>query len=133
MLLINQDFEKGLINGSCGNIKEIGNDYVLIHFDNGITEEIKRHDFEIYKRDKLIAKRSQFPLKLAYAITIHKSQGMSLDKLVVDCKNIFTKGQLYVALSRIKTLNGLYLLNFDLSGIKIDEKVVDFYNNLKSC
>jgi len=133
MLLINQDFEKGLINGSCGNIKEIGNDYVLIHFDNGITEEIKRHNFEISKRDKLIAKRSQFPLKLAYAITIHKSQGMSLDKLVVDCKGIFTKGQLYVALSRIKTLSGLYLLNFDLSGIKIDEKVVDFYNNLKSC
>lgn len=130
MLLINLDFEKCLINGSCGNVLEMDNDYILVKFDNGITSEIKRHNFDFHKKSTLIAKRVQFPLKLAYGITIHKSQGMSLDKLVVDGARIFEKGQMYVALSRIRTLNGLYLINFDPNKIKVDEKVVGFYSNL---
>lgn len=130
MLLINLDFEKCLINGSCGNVMEMDNDYILVKFDNGITSEVKRHDFEFYKNNKLIAKRVQFPLRLAYGITIHKSQGMSLDKLVVDGSKIFEKGQVYVALSRIRTLDGLYLINFDPDKIIVDEKVADFYQNL---
>ena len=130
MLLTNLDFEKCLINGSCGNVLEMDDDYILVKFDNGVTSEIKRHNFEFYRNNKLIAKRSQFPLKLAYGITIHKSQGMSLDRLVVDGTKVFEKGQVYVALSRIRTLNGLYLINFDPNKIKVDEKVVDFYNNL---
>lgn len=132
MLLINLDFEKGLINGSCGNIQKICQEYISVRFDNGNIADIRKHEFEIYKNEKIIAKREQFPLKLAYAITIHKSQGMSLDKLAVDCSDIFEKGQLYVALSRIKSLDGLYLYNFDVSKIKVDDKVADFYQNLNS-
>ena len=130
MLLINLDFDKCLINGSCGNVLEMGEDYVLVKFDNGERYEVRKHDFEFYRNEKLIAKRTQIPLKLAYGITIHKSQGMSLDKLVVDGKKVFANGQVYVALSRIKTLNGLYLVNFDPKTIKVDEKVVEFYKNL---
>lgn len=55
---------------------------------------------------------------------------MSLDKLVVDCTRIFEKGQAYVALSRIKTLNGLYLRNFNPAKVMTDEKVVEFYKTL---
>ena len=130
MLLINYDFEKGLINGSCGEVKEINEDYILVYFDNGQCAKITRHDFEFYNNEKLIALRRQFPLRLAYGITIHKSQGMSLDKLVVDCSRIFEKGQAYVALSRIKTLNGLYLQNFNPAKVMTDEKVVEFYRTL---
>lgn len=130
MLLINLDFEKGLINGSCGEVREINNDYVLVKFDNGQFAKITKHDFEFYNNEKLIAVRRQFPLRLAYGITIHKSQGMSLDKLVVDCTRIFEKGQAYVALSRIKTLNGLYLRNFNPAKVMTDEKVVEFYKTL---
>ncbi|MBR6162823.1 AAA family ATPase [bacterium] len=131
ILLINFDFKKGLINGSCGEVKEINDNYILIRFDNGQTEQIPKHDFEFYNNDKLIALRRQFPLKLAYGITIHKSQGMSLDKLVVDCSRIFEKGQAYVALSRIRTLNGLYLKNFSPAKVMVDNTVVEFYKNLK--
>lgn len=131
MLLINYDFEKGLINGSCGEVKEINEDYILVYFDNGQCAKITRHDFEFYNNEKLIALRKQFPLRLAYGITIHKSQGMSLDKLVVDCSRIFEKGQAYVALSRIKTLNGLYLHNFNPAKVMVDNTVVEFYKNLK--
>ena len=131
MLLTNLSFEKGLINGSCGEVEEIDDDYVLVKFDNGQESEITKHDFEFYNNEKLIAVRKQFPLRLAYGITIHKSQGMSLDKLVVDCSRIFEKGQAYVALSRIKTLNGLYLRNFNPAKVMVDDKVVEFYKNLK--
>ena len=57
--------------------------------------------------------------------------GMSLDKLVVDCSRIFEKGQAYVALSRIKTLEGLYLRNFDPAKVMVDDKVVKFYDELR--
>ena len=132
MLLINLDFEKGLINGSCGTVLEIDEDYILILFDNGVTSKIERHDFEFYNNEELIAVRKQFPIRLAYGITIHKSQGMSLDKLVVDCSRIFEKGQAYVAFSRIKTFEGLYLHNFNPSRVMVDSKVANFYNHLKS-
>ena len=130
MLLINLNFEKGLINGSCGTILQITNDYILIRFDNDVVEKIERHEFEFYKNDKLIASRKQFPLCLAYGITIHKSQGMTLDKLFVDCSRIFEKGQTYVALSRIRTLNGLFLKNFNPYKIKIDNNVIEFYKKI---
>lgn len=133
MLLINLDFEKGLINGSCGVVEEINEDYILVKFDNGVRREIEKHDFEFYKNDVVIALRRQFPIRLAYGITIHKSQGMSLDKLFVDCSRIFEKGQAYVALSRIKTLEGLYLRNFSPSKVMVDEDVVEFYKNLNYC
>jgi len=130
MLLINLNFEKGLINGSCGTISQIADDYILIRFDNGVDEKIQRHEFEFYKNDKLIASRKQFPLSLAYGITIHKAQGMTLDKLFVDCSKIFEKGQIYVALSRIRTLNGLFLKNFNPDKVKIDDKVIEFYKQI---
>ena len=78
---------------------------------------------------------SQFPIKLAYAITIHKSQGMSIEKLICDIDNIFEKGQLYVALSRginPKNLKILYskslnFKNYFVNVLKTDENVKTFY------
>jgi ATP-dependent DNA helicase PIF1 len=74
---------------------------------------------------------SQIPLILAWALTIHKSQGATLDIAEVDAgSNIFECGQTYVALSRVKSLEGLYLSSFDASKIKINRKVQEFYQNL---
>ena len=131
MLLINLDFNKGLINGSCGEIIRFNESTITIKFDNGEVADIPKHKFEYYYHDKLTAERTQFPLKLAYGITIHKSQGMTLDKLVVDCSRIFERGQAYVAMSRVKTLDGLYLRNFSKDKVMVDEKVAEFYSKLE--
>ena len=131
MLLVNMDFNKGLINGSCGKVLRFSENTITIKFDNGIESDIPKHTFEYYYHDKLYAERTQFPLKLAYGITIHKSQGMTLDNLVVDCSRIFERGQAYVAMSRVKTLNGLYLKSFSPDKVMVDEKVAEFYQNLE--
>jgi ATP-dependent DNA helicase PIF1 len=74
---------------------------------------------------------SQVPLILAWALTIHKSQGATLDIAEIDAgSSIFECGQTYVALSRVKSLEGLYLTSFDASRIKINKKVQEFYMNL---
>jgi ATP-dependent exoDNAse (exonuclease V) alpha subunit len=134
MLLKNLDFKKGLINGSCGTVLELDetkvSDSILIKFDNGIEEVIAKHTFEAYRDGELLVSREQYPLRLAYGITIHKSQGMTLEKLVVDCSRIFECGQAYVALSRIKTVEGLYLKSFNPNKVSVSEQVVNFYQSI---
>jgi ATP-dependent DNA helicase PIF1 len=74
---------------------------------------------------------TQVPLILAWALTIHKSQGSTMDAAEIDIgAGIFECGQTYVALSRVKSLDGLYLTSFDASKIKINKKVKMFYNEL---
>jgi hypothetical protein len=74
---------------------------------------------------------SQVPLILAWALTIHKSQGSTLDLAEIDAgSGIFECGQTYVALSRVKSLEGLYLKSFDIRRIRINQKVQDFYDVL---
>ena len=75
---------------------------------------------------------SQIPLILAWALTIHKSQGASIDCAEIDVgSSIFECGQTYVALSRVKSLEGLYLTSFDVNKIKINRKVRDFYAHIQ--
>jgi len=131
MLLVNMDFDRGLINGACGTIREFNENSINIDFDNGVNANIPIHEFEYYYNDAVAAIRLQYPLKLAYGITIHKSQGMTLDKLVVDCERIFERGQVYVAMSRVKNLDGLYLKNFNPNKVLVDSKVAEFYENLE--
>lgn len=130
MLLINLSFSKGLINGSCGTVNRIENDFIIVKFDNGVEELMSKHTFEYHKGGELIVTRDQYPLRLAYGITIHKSQGMTLDKLVVNCNRIFECGQAYVAFSRVKTLDGLYLKAFHPRKIMVDNEIINFYASL---
>ena len=131
MLLVNMDFNKGLINGACGIIQSFAENGIEIKFDNGVAANIPKNTFEYYYNDRVVAERVQYPLKLAYGITIHKSQGMTLDRLVVDCAKIFERGQAYVAMSRVKTLEGLYIKNFEPAKVLVDSKVAKFYENLQ--
>lgn len=73
---------------------------------------------------------TQFPVKLGYAITIHKAQGMTLDSVLVDCKQMFADGQVYVGLSRAKSLEGLYIDNWNKHLVKADQEAVNFYKEL---
>ena len=145
MLLVNLDIFNGLVNGSRGVVQEIlpkGHEEcvtggVKVLFLNGRTEIIKpyRQAFK-YDNDKMDdpdrAYRVQTPLKLAYALTIHKSQGMSIDYLEIDLYGCFAHGQAYVALSRARTYENLRVFNFSKKNVITSDKVKDFYKNLES-
>ena len=124
----NDDIENPIVNGSQGIIINFKNNLPLVKFNNGTIRLIGYHQWKSEKIDALTI--SQIPLIYSWAITIHKSQGISLDKAFIDVgSNIFECGQTYVALSRIKSFDGLYLKNIDLNKIKINKKVFEFYKN----
>lgn len=131
MLLKNLDVKKGLANGSCGTIKQLTKGSIDILFDNGVRINLLPVEFEYIKEGRTKIKRTQYPLRLAYGITVHKSQGMTFDRLVVNFNRIFDYGQAYVALSRTKSLEGLIIKGFDHNKIVANREVVDFYRNLE--
>lgn len=132
MLLKNLDFETKLVNGSCGTVVHLANDIVAVLFDNGEVLSLNKEVFEYTLNNTVKVKRTQYPLRLAYGITIHKSQGMTFDKLIVDFNKIFDYGQAYVALSRTRTLDGLHIINFDPKKIFTNQSVKMFYDELKN-
>jgi ATP-dependent exoDNAse (exonuclease V) alpha subunit len=138
MMLSNEHLEKhSIANGSTGEIVDIEPHEITVAFDNGVCIPISRKVYEVkikdpYTRDeKTIGQISQFPLKLCWAITIHKSQGMSLDRMAIDFEGIFAPFQAYVALSRARTLEGVQIKNFDPKYIKIDQEAVDFMRSIE--
>lgn len=132
MLLKNLDIKNGLVNGSCGTVIYLDNQKIKVLFDNKKLYSITTEEFEYTLSNQLKIQRTQFPLCLAYGITIHKSQGMTINKLVVDFKNIFDYGQAYVALSRTQSIDDLYIKNFDKNKILTNSKVIKFYEKLKN-
>jgi len=136
MCLRNLDFDLEIINGSCGKIigfEKHGSDdfpYIpVVEFDNGTHMEIKPQQWEIKNEDAIIARRRQIPLRVAYAITSHKAQGLTLDSTVLFLNRSFTWGQGYVALSRCKTFDGTYLQNFNARTFRANRDAVRFYLN----
>jgi len=126
MLLINLDIVNGLANGSRGIIKGFSEKgYPIVLFLNGATIEISPYTW--YDGENNNIGRTQIPLKLAYAITIHKIQGATLDCALINLRHIFEDGQAYVALSRVRDLNGLYIADIDYYKIRACEKVLKFY------
>jgi len=123
------DSEFPICNGSLGIVTGFSGKLPMVKFNNGAELTIHKH---IWKSDNIpgVGVR-QIPLVLAWAITIHKSQGSTLDLAEIDVgNNIFEAGQTYVALSRVKELNGLFLKSFNPGKILINKKVKDFYNRL---
>ncbi|KAG5335670.1 PIF1 helicase, partial [Acromyrmex heyeri] len=92
---------------------------------------IERVSVKFQVMDKVYVIRNQFPLSLSYGITIHKSQSLSLQNAVMDLGNIFSCGQAYVILSRVTSLDGLHLINFDPSSVFASKKAIIEYNRLK--
>lgn len=132
MCIANLDMESSnpICNGSRGIVSEFDmNGFPVVVFKNGVTKKMGYHMWQSESISTVGIK--QIPLILAWAITIHKSQGASLDLAEIDIgRGIFECGQTYVALSRVKSLDGLYLKSFDPSKIMIHKKVQDFYESL---
>lgn len=131
MLIANIDPDNGLVNGSRGIITGFcpSTELPIIEFVNGIKKLIGTHAWPI--EDYEFVSRTQIPLRLAWAQTIHTSQGSTLDSALVDIgSGIFEYGQAYVALSRAKSLEALYVYDFDSTAFRAHPKVKEFYKNL---
>lgn len=138
VMMVMNDINKQWVNGTLGIVKKLTDDSITVTI-NGRDYDIPRAEFKqqeaVYEDGKIeyipVMTVKQFPLILAYAITIHKSQGMTYQQIACDVSDTFAKGQAYVALSRCTTLGGLYLLEkiSKTSVFSVDEDVKKFYQN----
>ena len=131
MCIANIDMESAepIVNGSQGIIIDFVGNLPLVQFNNGARRTVGWHTWNSETYPSIGVK--QIPLIYAWAITIHKAQGVSLDMAQIDAgSNIFECGQTYVALSRIKSLEGLYLTAFNPQKIKVNKKVQEYYKTL---
>ena len=127
----NEDRDLIICNGSQGIVTKFceSTGLPIVKYNNGIELLMSTHTWESENIPGVGV--SQVPLILAWALTIHKSQGASMDTAEIDVgSGIFECGQTYVALSRVKSLHGLYLTTFDAQKIKINTKVKYYYESL---
>jgi len=135
MCIVNIELDNGqtLCNGSQGIITKLSEQGLpVVKFSNGSSSLETVMSYHVWPSENIPGIGvSQLPLILAWALTIHKAQGATLDIAEIDAgSGIFECGQTYVALSRVKSLEGLYLTSFDASKIKVSRKVQEFYLSL---
>jgi ATP-dependent exoDNAse (exonuclease V) alpha subunit len=131
MFVKNDNAEMLFVNGDTGTILNIGNEFITIRKDDGRIVKLKPYKWvkeEIQEDGEVIVVGTfkQYPIKLAYAITIHKSQGKTFEKLNIDLgyKNVFTCGQTYVALSRARSMENLCLKRpVGMNDIHVDKHI----------
>ena len=122
-----------LVNGALGTVPSVKHDKVTVKFDHeSVPYGVKRVRNRLMVMRNLYVHRQQFPLILAYAVTIHKCQGLCLHCAVVDLsEKVFSAGMAYVALSRVCTLSGLHLIAFDPASIKVSTQCLKEVNRLR--
>lgn len=141
LLLVNWDTENGFVNGSTGIIKAFGPNGVTVKFKNG-TIIVEHHQWDIKEQEvgidgkikyKVVATRQQIPLKVCYALTTHRVQGMTLDRAILDIGEAFASGQVYTSLSRVRTLDSLSIIGgIPHKSIIVNKDCLDFYKEAKS-
>lgn len=127
MLIKNLDTSIGLVNGALGTVSNLKP--LEVTFDNGVIHIIERSTWDL-EIDSCRVSALQIPLMLAYSLTTHKSQSLTLDSAVLDLGDAFCDAMVYVALSRLKSLDSMYLKSFNPKKITINKKMKEFLINL---
>ena len=132
MLLYNKDQSNGLVNGSRGVVVGFDHDFPVVRFLNGMEQTIGCHTWEFTdENDVWTVRINMIPLKLAWALTVHSCQGQTLDYAHINFENVFEYGQVYVSMSRVKSIEGLSIKNLNLTDIMAHPKALSFYKNLE--
>ncbi|NTW62294.1 AAA family ATPase [Candidatus Saccharibacteria bacterium] len=129
VMAIKNSLDRKYVNGSIGTVIDFepSTEYPIVEFKNGKVVSMMPDTWELRDGDKKRASISQIPLRLAWAITVHKSQGMTLDAAKIDLRKAFVEGMGYVALSRVKNLDSLYLSGINRMALQVsgDAQMID--------
>lgn len=128
VMMRTNDPKQRFVNGSLGTVDRIGKEHLSIVLDNGRTVRLEKTSFHLLNAEgDIVATATNYPISLAYATTIHKSQGATLDRMAVDLRRLWEPGQAYVALSRIQKSEDLTICGWQKSSFKTDPNVTTFY------
>ncbi len=125
VMFTKNNFEAGYVNGTLGRVVAFDEGLPVVETADGMRITVKPVSWEVVEDKKVLASIEQLPLRLAWGITVHKSQGMSLDAAEIDLSKAFVYGQGYVALSRVRTLDGLKVLGMHPNALQVDPRVVE--------
>jgi ATP-dependent DNA helicase PIF1 len=133
VMAVKNSTDRKYANGSIGTVIDFEpmTEYPIVEFRNGRTVSMQPDTWELRDGDKKRASITQIPLRLAWAITVHKSQGMTLDAAKIDLRKAFVEGMGYVALSRVKNVDNLYLAGINRMALQISEDALNIDGNLR--
>lgn len=124
VMFVKNDFNKGYVNGTLGKVAGFNSNKPLVRTKDNRKILVERKSWNVEQNGETKAEIEHYPLRLAYAITIHKSQGMSLDAAKINLARCFEPGMGYVALSRVSSLAGIKLLGFNEMALKVNPEVL---------
>lgn len=131
MLLKNVNISSGLVNGARGVVVSFSSTGPVVRFRSGEEYTAQSEKWSVKQSSGAIVTRKQIPLKLAWAFSIHKSQGLTLDCVEMSLSRVFNAGQAYVALSRAQSLETLRVLDFTSQVVWADTSVLEFYKRFR--
>jgi ATP-dependent DNA helicase PIF1 len=129
-----KNFDNSIVNGSQGVVESFNefNFPIVKFFKNNRRMTFMPHVYDIYYQNTFYGTITQIPLKVSFAMTVHKCQGMTLDYIKINMKDFFDYGHFYVAMSRVKNIENIYIENFSSEKIKVHDKALKFYQKFEA-